>query len=744
LASHASTPITVVTEDCALAYTGVNDGVQGHRSVLAATLTEHDSSLGERGSHLVSFRVSHNGVHHTYTAVTNSVGRAKVQAPVAAGTWLVEPSFDGDSFYSPCTAEPAPLVVIPNGSGLKHTHLRILTAPGSVQYSDRLSVKIALVPASNALIAPSVVRRTPAPAPATPADAVASSPPPSVSGVHLVVSLGSSSVVAVTDAAGRATATLPVKDPAGKKKLHVRFAGSDVFAPSATSRVIDLAREDSVLTYTGAGSVPAGAASSLAARLGEKDGLLGDLSGRTVAFRLSDGSHHRTVKAVTDDAGRASTSVLLGAGTWSVRPTFAGDSWYLPASVHATSLVVAAPPRVGTSAPVLQPRPTPPAPDKPRTHVLGRKVTKQHSPTSGEPASGGTEAGGSDTGSPEASGGEGAAGAEHTFNQPTFVLSIPDVHQVSLGSTAVLVNGLLALLMVFMIAFPAELFNGTLKENYDEVRGWFGPLNRFLQRLESSPLAHSRLSRLAGGLAFVVATGVVYAFVEPGFRLDRASLQLVLGLTLGLVVITVLANESALLFGRLRYKQRGRLRMRPGALLVALGCVLLSRAAHFEPGYVYGLVAGFTFSRELPRRQDGRVVLAWAGWLLALGVGGWLLLAPAKGWALHHETSFWGPVVEELTAAVVVETLTILILALVPLSFLEGERIWRWHRLPWAVVYGLALFAFLHVVVHPEFGARKTELPLYTWLGFFAGFCVLSIAFWSYFRFRPRRVEHAH
>jgi uncharacterized membrane protein len=170
--------------------------------------------------------------------------------------------------------------------------------------------------------------------------------------------------------------------------------------------------------------------------------------------------------------------------------------------------------------------------------------------------------------------------------------------------------------------------------------------------------------------------------------------------------------------------------------------VLLSRAANFEPGYVYGLVAGFAFSRELPRRQDGQVVLAWASWLLALGVGGWLLLAPAKSWAEHHGSNFLAPVVEELTAAVVVESLTILILALVPLSFLEGERLWKARKLTWAIVYGLALFAFLHVVVHPEFGARKTELPLYTWLGFFVAFCLVSVSFWGYFRFR-KHDEHA-
>ncbi|MDQ1697643.1 MAG: hypothetical protein QOJ03_2996 [Frankiaceae bacterium] len=750
LGSADSAPVTVTPEDCTLTYNGATDGVEGDGVVLAAGMGELDASLGDRSGKTVSFSLDDGVTQQTVNAVTDGTGLAQTSAPLGAGTWQVTPAFAGDSYYSACAGSAATIDVVPLATGPTATAATIGSVPDSVQYSDPFTASFRLVTVGTAP-APSAADSSTARRAARPAVAGVG-----LGGARVVVTLGSASATATTDSSGSATVTLPVKDPSGTEKLRIHFAGDSNYAGSTDTRSIDVTREDTTIAYTGPASVTAGKPVTLSARLAELDSSVGDLSGRTIHFAVTRGSHSRSLAAVTNGSGRASATMTPDAGSWSVRPAFNGDKWYR--GVTAAASVLSVVPQVGSFGPQHHnPAPPPPSSPTPGTtpapsagsgsgtvaggnhdgsHVLGRKVTRSPTPA---PEPGGESASG--TGEEPASGaGEGSGETKPEFNQPAFVLSIPDVHQISLGSTAILVNGLLALLMVMLIAFPAELFNGTLKENYEEVRGWFGPITRLLHRLESGPLTNSIFGRALGGVVFVMATGVVYAFVEPGFGLHRESLQLVLALTLGLVVITLLANESALLFGRLRYGERGRLRLRPGALLVALGCVLLSRAAHFEPGYVYGLVAGFTFSRELPRRQDGRVVLAWASWLLVLGVSGWLLLAPVKGWAVHHEANFWAPIVEELTAAVVVESLTILILAMVPLSFLEGERLWRAQKLTWALIYGTALFAFLHVVVHPEFGARKTELPLYTWLGFFVGFCLLSVSFWGYFRFR----HHEH
>ena len=206
--------------------------------------------------------------------------------------------------------------------------------------------------------------------------------------------------------------------------------------------------------------------------------------------------------------------------------------------------------------------------------------------------------------------------------------------------------------------------------------------------------------------------------------------------------MTVFANGAALLFVRWRYGVGGHLRLRPGTLVLALGCVLLSRLVHIQPGYVYGIVAGFQFSRELDRVQEGHAVAAWAGWLFGLSIVAWLLIEPARHLVERHEGAFLPLVAEEVTAALTVEGLTVLLLALAPIRFLHGERLLRWSRPAWIGIYGAVIFAFFAISVRPEWAGTEATVPLRVWLVLFFGFCCFSVTFWSYFRFRhPRTAE---
>ncbi|MDQ1697463.1 MAG: hypothetical protein QOJ03_2816 [Frankiaceae bacterium] len=323
-----------------------------------------------------------------------------------------------------------------------------------------------------------------------------------------------------------------------------------------------------------------------------------------------------------------------------------------------------------------------------------------------------------------------------------FTRHVADASQIATNGRTLLLNAALALLLVIMLLFPAELFNGTLMENYDEVRGWFGPLGRLGTKLESHPLLESRSLRLAGVTLFTAITAGVYGLIDPEFGLDGASLRLFIALAFGLVAMTVLANGAALLFVRWRYGVGGHIRLRPGTLVLALGCVLLSRLIHLQPGYVYGIVAGFQFSREIDHAQEGRAVAAWAGWLFALSIGAWLLIEPARHLVEHHEGAFLPLVAEEVTAALTVEGLTVLLLALAPIRFLHGERLLRWNKPAWLVAYAVTAYAFFSIDIHPEWAGTEATVPLRVWLVLFLGFGAFSGMFWSYFRFRhPRTAE---
>ena len=55
-----------------------------------------------------------------------------------------------------------------------------------------------------------------------------------------------------------------------------------------------------------------------------------------------------------------------------------------------------------------------------------------------------------------------------------MVASVNPVGEVSSDPLVIATNLLLAALLVMLVPFPAELFNRTLDEHYDEVLAWFG------------------------------------------------------------------------------------------------------------------------------------------------------------------------------------------------------------------------------------------------------------------------------
>jgi hypothetical protein len=57
------------------------------------------------------------------------------------------------------------------------------------------------------------------------------------------------------------------------------------------------------------------------------------------------------------------------------------------------------------------------------------------------------------------------------------------------------------------------------------------------------------------------------------------------------------------------------------------------------------------------------------------------------------------------------------------------------------VIYAVVVFAFVQLVVHPEFAGRDATTPLWVWLGLFVGFGLISVLFWAYFRFRHSEGE---
>jgi hypothetical protein len=168
--------------------------------------------------------------------------------------------------------------------------------------------------------------------------------------------------------------------------------------------------------------------------------------------------------------------------------------------------------------------------------------------------------------------------------------------------------------------------------------------------------------------------------------------------------------------------------------------VVISRIADFQPGYLYGLVVGYVYAKELTIRDEGRANALTAIWMLTVSLAAFISLP------LLESASASTPLLQMALAAglatIFIGGLEGLLFELVPLRFLRGETVWAWHRVAWGILFLAAAFTFVHILLTPTsgyVGSTRTS-PLLAAVALFVAFGVFSVAFWAYFRYRPLRV----
>ena len=175
---------------------------------------------------------------------------------------------------------------------------------------------------------------------------------------------------------------------------------------------------------------------------------------------------------------------------------------------------------------------------------------------------------------------------------------------------------------------------------------------------------------------------------------------------------------------------------------MAVVCVLISRIADFQPGYLYGLIIGFT-SRDRWRNPKPASSTPWpppARWPWRSVA--WIGLPMVRDAAASGDPPFTATLLETAFATVVVAGLEAAAIAMLPMRFLPGERVRSWNQRAWAALLGVAAFGFCHVLLNPTSGylADGTRTSLFTVIWLLVVFGGGSVLFWAYFRFRPKRV----
>ncbi len=355
--------------------------------------------------------------------------------------------------------------------------------------------------------------------------------------------------------------------------------------------------------------------------------------------------------------------------------------------------------------------------------------------------------------------------AQHsTASSIALSLAPPSKAFVPLGSD--LVDVAIAAGMVLFLTFPANLFNSTLEENHTEIAAWWkkrvvtrvpAPVRQAAVRLYRKVVASAagprsaelptreHLDREKLTFGFVLLAGALLgSLLDPSFGINLRTLLSFVAIAaamLGSVVIAAIVTGGY-------HRARGhravpyKLDALPMGLGIAAFCVLVSRAIGFSPGYLYGIICGVTFNRELAHHEEGHLVALEAGARVAVAIVAWLLWAVVSQDAAHPGSFFAKILAEDFFAALFVSGLVSTVVALLPLRFLPGYKLRKWHTGAWAATFTTTLFVLVQVILRPH-GATSgpSHAPLVTAVTLFVLFGAGSVLFWLHFSRKTRDNE---
>jgi hypothetical protein len=343
----------------------------------------------------------------------------------------------------------------------------------------------------------------------------------------------------------------------------------------------------------------------------------------------------------------------------------------------------------------------------------------------------------------------------HTNGSPVLAHAVFDVHsswlhpgaipatlhgpnQIPLGFGKLVWSIGAAALLLVILAFPAELFERTLEEHYDEVRAWFA----FVPTIRVPETRRSRALAFGG---FITLAAVAGAVADPAFAVDGTGLALLVGAALGLVVVTAGFSLPVALVLHYSYRERTRLHVLPLGLAIALGCAAISYAFHLEPAYLYGIVAGFVFTRALRVDEHGRLASLCVALVLAVSLVAWVAWVPVHHAMEEDPSNFLLVVAGTALATIFIAGITSSVVTLIPIRTLQGEKVIRWNRAAWIALEGFAMVVLIEVLTRDGSGFvahDRARAALVIFLPLIA-FTLVSVAFWAYFRLRPEREEES-
>jgi hypothetical protein len=296
------------------------------------------------------------------------------------------------------------------------------------------------------------------------------------------------------------------------------------------------------------------------------------------------------------------------------------------------------------------------------------------------------------------------------------------------------------LVLIIFAILPAHLLNSTIAEQYERFA-------RRVPALRTAPKWYTSLSAAIakapalGGVLLMAATGFLFAFADPKFGFNLHSLRLIIALSAALFVVFFVANWITAAIMRRVWNVDVVVRLRPLGLILTVVGVIVSRILDFSPGFLVGVVLGLSIASTAAAEHAWKAVLIRASVVTTFGIGSWMVYSSiAEG--VHHDPTFLNEVVLEFFVAIATEGIVLLLVELLPLHMLEGERLYKKSKVLWGAVYTVVLVVFILAVVPWEGNWRELGQSFWPWFTAVAIFGAVCVAIYLYFRFIAEPLHH--
>ena len=317
----------------------------------------------------------------------------------------------------------------------------------------------------------------------------------------------------------------------------------------------------------------------------------------------------------------------------------------------------------------------------------------------------------------------------------TITSALPTPAEAFSSWSTTLLSAAIAVLAILLITFPAQLFNRTFNDHYNEIVAFWERRLPFLTRIRAGLLAeHDRARGRSVVLLVVIIGALLGGLLDPNFGFNGPSLTTYVSVVLSTLWGIAISTGALIAYRRLRHRDaHWSLRALPAGLFIAAGCVLVSRLTDFEPGYLYGVVCGAVFTGALAKHEQGHAVAVSTLVTVLFAFAAWFAWVPVNQAAGGAGAA--GPLVvlDDFLGAVFTGGLIGATIGMIPLRFLPGGTLAAWHRGVWAAVTLVVTFAFVEIMLNPARGGHPGKAALGTVIALFVIFGGGSVAFAAYF-----------